>query len=383
MEQCTGCGACVSCCPQNALSVIRKSAGFFYPQVKESRCCHCGLCKECCPVLSSPPRNRFPRPEVYAAAAPEGLRKTGASGGVFSVLAEAFLGDGGAVFGARWGDLASDRPLYHAAARHIGELSALQGTKYLQSHTGSSYIEVRWLLSAGVPVLYCGTPCQIAGLYAAMGGERDGLVTCDLVCAGTPSPLFFRQWLLHLEKREGSPVCSIAFRDKSKGWTPARVEIRFENGNRQNSLLYDTSYGRGFGLGLTVRACCDGCTYCGLPRTADFTLGDFWGLKSDAQTAPLLRDNGGVSLLWVNSSRGKDVLDTLRDRLTLIPRTLEESVSGNPRLITARGAHPRRRSFSRDIEVLPFEALERRYLLPRSAPVRMAVSLLRDVIKKS
>ena len=39
---------------------------------------------------------------------------------------------------------------------------------------------VRKNLSEGKPVLYTGTPCQIAGLYAYLGGDKEKLYTLDL-----------------------------------------------------------------------------------------------------------------------------------------------------------------------------------------------------------
>ena len=47
-------------------------------------------------------------------------------------------------------------------------------------------IEVKDCLKNGQQVLFTGTPCQIAGLYAYLHKDYDNLLTLDLACHGTP-----------------------------------------------------------------------------------------------------------------------------------------------------------------------------------------------------
>lgn len=43
-DLCSSCGACVSICPKNAISVKKDKYGYLYPQINEELCVNCGLC---------------------------------------------------------------------------------------------------------------------------------------------------------------------------------------------------------------------------------------------------------------------------------------------------------------------------------------------------
>lgn len=49
-EECCGCSACYSICPQNAISMEPDEQGFLYPIIQESRCITCHLCIKVCPI---------------------------------------------------------------------------------------------------------------------------------------------------------------------------------------------------------------------------------------------------------------------------------------------------------------------------------------------
>ena len=48
---CTGCTACASSCPKDAITMERDREGFAYPVVDPERCVRCGRCTAVCPVL--------------------------------------------------------------------------------------------------------------------------------------------------------------------------------------------------------------------------------------------------------------------------------------------------------------------------------------------
>lgn len=47
-EDCCGCSACRSICPQNAIRMIQDARGFWYPSVNREKCVDCGLCQKVC-----------------------------------------------------------------------------------------------------------------------------------------------------------------------------------------------------------------------------------------------------------------------------------------------------------------------------------------------
>jgi coenzyme F420-reducing hydrogenase beta subunit len=182
VENCTGCSACRDQCPQQAVEMREDREGFLFPAVDESKCNQCGCCVKICPVKTVVPVETIDEPTVYAAwTRDRELLRESTSGGAFSEIARVILDRGGVVFGAAYDE--------HMIVRHIAVeswdgLCRLRGSKYVQSDVGDSYQLARDYLDAGRAVLYSGTPCQVAGMYAAIGKDYANLLTCDLICHG-------------------------------------------------------------------------------------------------------------------------------------------------------------------------------------------------------
>ena len=48
---CTGCTACASICPKNAIKMVANEEGFRYPVIDKEKCINCNLCSKVCPML--------------------------------------------------------------------------------------------------------------------------------------------------------------------------------------------------------------------------------------------------------------------------------------------------------------------------------------------
>ena len=68
------------------------------------------------------------------------VQKRSSSGGVFTLLAEYVLENGGVVYGAAFDE---EYMVRHIGVERIHELGKLQGSKYVQSQMGSIYLEVK------------------------------------------------------------------------------------------------------------------------------------------------------------------------------------------------------------------------------------------------
>ncbi len=92
-EDCTGCTACASVCPVNAIAMEPDHEGFLRPVIGE-RCILCRRCEQTCPILHPP----VPGPAPAAAHAvwnrDEAERTASSSGGFFSLLARHRPGGG-------------------------------------------------------------------------------------------------------------------------------------------------------------------------------------------------------------------------------------------------------------------------------------------------
>ena len=206
----------------------------------------------------------------------DAVRGKSSSGGVFSELAAKTLEDGGVVFGAAFDE---EFNVKHRCIENIGDLDELRRSKYVQSEIGESFKEAEKYLEEGRKVLFCGTPCQIAGLKAYLGKEYDNLTTCDIACFGVPSPKVWRMFLDYLEDRYGGGITSVSFRDKSTGWRESSVRITFDNGAKYMVSVKKELYLMGYFKNLFTRKSCFDCRFKVHNSHADLTLADFWGIE--------------------------------------------------------------------------------------------------------
>ena len=191
--KCSGCGVCEQICPKSAISMTPNNEGFLYPEVDSSLCVECRLCEKTCPVLNAKTSTGFSERKAYAAiCSDEKIRLESSSGGMFTVLAEKVIAEGGVVFGAEFD---SDFSVRHGWTDSVCGLERFRGSKYLQSRTESSFLECRKFLDDGRKVLYTGTPCQIAGLKAFLKKDYENLFAVDVICHGVPSPALWQKYI--------------------------------------------------------------------------------------------------------------------------------------------------------------------------------------------
>ena len=330
-KSCTGCGACYSKCPKNAIVMERNDEGFLFPKINADLCVDCGLCYKVCPVDS--PAKLGDKPEVYAAWADMETRLKSSSGGFFSIIANYVLEKGGAVCGARYTD--DYEGVFHAWAESKEELCALRGSKYLQSETGDTYRQAKEYLEQGRMVLYSGCACQIAGLKNYLGKDYDNLVTADIVCHGVPSPKAYRSYVL--EKADGVPIEKMDFREKEYwGWGTA-ISLFKKDGTVYRDDCYKDPYFVGFLSGLITRECCATCPYTQLNRVGDFTLGDFWGIK---EVSEKLDDRNGTSLVIVNTPHGQKLFKTLKENCAMVENVALKTVKEIAKKRNGQLLHP-------------------------------------------
>jgi hypothetical protein len=67
-----------------------------------------------------------------------------------------------------------------------------------------------------------------------------------------------------------------------------------------------------------------------LPRVADITIADFWGIE---KTDPAFDSPNGVSLVLLNNDKGKRFYASLGDKVVSKAATLESAIRGNVNLV--------------------------------------------------
>jgi len=333
---CCGCTACASICPPDAITMRPDGLGFPYPQVDTSRCTGCGACEKVCafhPGYGVSPD--LPEPAAYAARHKD-MREveTSRSGAAFIALSDRILARGGVVYGAGYTD---HFRVVHKRAATKAERNGFKGSKYVQSDLGNVFRQIRKDLHEGHTVLFTGTPCQVAGLNAYVGKRlREQLYLVDIVCHGVSSPYLWRDYLAFLEKRHGDRIVRVDFRDKQEfGWTAHRETYKLAKGGGK------LAFPEPFYKPVMFRPSCGKCHFCNTRRPGDLTLADFWGWEN---TVPdMNKDDKGVSLILVNTGKGRRLFDAAKHDMDTAPAALGDCLQPNLRHPTA--THPNRRRF--------------------------------------
>ncbi|MGN1255613.1 MAG: coenzyme F420 hydrogenase/dehydrogenase beta subunit N-terminal domain-containing protein, partial [Bacteroidaceae bacterium] len=157
--------------------MVEDQEGFLYPHIDESECIDCGLCERVCHELH-PCDERKPLGVYAAFNKNEEVRLRSSSGGIFYLLAEQTIAEGGVVFGARF-DKQWQAILDYA--EEMSGVSAFMGSKYFQARTGRAFKDAEAFLKQGRKVLFSGSPCQIAGLHQFLRKDYDNLTTVDFL----------------------------------------------------------------------------------------------------------------------------------------------------------------------------------------------------------
>lgn len=331
-NDCVGCNACVQRCPKQCINIHEDEQGFIYPTVDLNLCIQCNLCEKVCPVINqAEPREPI---ETFAAKNPDDkVRMASSSGGIFYALAKKIIEDGGVVFGAKFNE---QWEVVHDYTETLEGIKAFQGSKYVQSRIGDTFLQAEEFLKAGRKVMFTGTPCQIAALGLFLRKDYgEQLLRVDVVCHGVPSPLVWREYLKYITRPKGASagkntvfsslketpvITGISFRDKRLGWEKYGFSVRvaasqasgknsvFQSVNtdkEEQELLFETLdkniFMQGFLKNLYLRPSCYACPTKRLKSGSDITLADFWGIRGIDSEA---HDNQGVSLILVNTPKG-------------------------------------------------------------------------------
>ena len=329
-SKCCGCNACVQRCPKHCIVMREDEEGFLYPVVDESSCINCGLCERVCPVLNQG-EERKPL-KVYAAKnKDEEIRMQISSGGIFTLLAEQIIQEGGVVFGARFDE---NWEVIHDYTETIEGLAPFRGSKYVQSRIGDTYQQAESFLKQGRKVLFTGTPCQIAGLKLFLRKDYENLLTVDFVCHGVPSPGVWRKYLEELIARQGDgknsvlshakpsflnsvrDISRIEFRNKRLGWKKFSFALTLsvpDGHGAKNTVLLSEPYNknifmRGFLADLYLRPSCYACPVKRGKSNSDIILADFWNVDKVLDD---IDDDKGISSILINTNLGEECFEYL------------------------------------------------------------------------
>lgn len=374
-SMCTGCYACFSACPKQCISMIEDEEGFCYPLADASNCINCGLCEKICPINKQEIESQHKRdidflksqesliPEAYAVMNKnEEIRLKSSSGGMFTLLAEEILLDGGYVFGAVMSE--DCKSVYHIGTNKIEELEKLRGSKYLQSIIGNTYQQVKELLKQDKRVLFSGTPCQIEGLKSYLDREYENLLCVDFICHGCPSSKVWKKYVdFRMKKTKVLSVRKTLFRHKLYGWKAYSLLFEYPNNKEYVGKQNEDLYMKAFLNDSVLRPSCYACRFKKLNRSSDITLADFWGIE---EVLPEMDDDKGTSLVIVHSVKGKELFKKLDSKMKYQKVDILKAIKYNPSMIHSAKANKGREDFFENLEELEFDELVKKFAKSRN-----------------
>lgn len=287
-KRCTGCGACVRSCPEQAIDMKKTVEGFAYPYVDPNACNMCSKCAEKCPLLCPSEKGKA---VWYSFAAEDFTRWNAVGGAALWVIMDAFASQGGVIYASAFTDH-YDKVTYRSIkfSREWGRVCQIP---FLEGDASEVFPEIQRSLTEDGKTLFVGTACQIDGLLCFLGGRSDNLLTVELVCEGTaPGDL----WRDYIRSRIGDEAATeIKLYSKELGGGPS-VRIRTQKDVYREVEKGDwlTPYMEGHFL----RKSCYECSYGSMERIGDIVVGVF----SQVQRG----DGKGTSLLGFRSSGAEE-----------------------------------------------------------------------------
>ena len=366
-SQCCGCWACYNVCPKHCITMEEDDEGFRYPKINADICIDCGLCERACPIKQPVQDDTMPESYVVQNKDAKVLRDS-TSGGFFTAIAKWAVMQKGVVFGAAFGE---DMVLRHSYSETLEDCARYRGSKYVQSLIGDCYAQAKRFLDEGRIVVFSGTPCQIAGLYGYLRNRKyEKLTTVDLVCHGTPSPRLLARYLARHVALADSQVTDYRSRDKHYGYDYSTATITFADpskhyhkGKEADMML------RLYFKNICSRPSCYHCHFKTLHRLSDITIFDCW----DAPSVSSKFSRRGATNVFLHTAHGKDVFGQIKECFVWSPSDIGQIIKRDGIMIKNRvPVNPKRAEFFRDLNTLPIEDVEHKYL--QSSPVKKLIA---------
>lgn len=355
---CTGCGACVSACPNQCITLEYDREGFTVARVRETDCVDCGKCVSVCHVRSPLPRKEYRTRRYAAVNKNREIALKSSTSGIFWVLAKWIVEKRhGVVYGAILDD---DLIVRHARGETLQECKPFRRSKYLQSNTQRIFPLVREDLENNRTVLFSGVPCQIAALYKYLGKTYENLYTVDLLCHGAPSQGLYNAYRKWLENKHGSDVTNINWRDKREMWMPSHMSYQFREGGELYEENEDNLFQKGYVRNIYLRYYCYHCAYARVPRVGDITLGDDVRYQGE-----LIEERRyGISVVAVSSRKGEELFQAAARECKYheVPLDANEIGKVNHLLCPPKWNNKRPLFFNDYFRGTPFDILDKRYI---------------------
>lgn len=345
-QSCTGCSACRDACPKQCISMLPDPLDATYPIVDEKKCINCAICEKTCPNNLTIVY-RQPQKVLVAWSKDDEVRCTSASGGIAYELYKYWVKNEGVATGVVYD---RDEGCHFILIEKEEDIKPVQNSKYTFSDTNGIYKVVRKKLDAGIPVLFIGVPCQVAGLYGFLKKDYDNLTTVDIICHGMPPAAYLRQHVESIEKNKKERTFELSFRDPKYYTHTFTFTLKNASGKEfyTKKVLTTDNYQLGYHRALIYRENCYHCHYARMERISDLTIGDFSGL---GRFAPFLHSRQNTSCVLQNTDKGFRLLNSMDDSIYLEERPEREAYDVEKQLKDPSVKHEGRSNFESEYKI--------------------------------
>ena len=341
-QKCTGCGACVSNCPKQCISMARDNLDNVYPVIDSDACVECGLCLDNCPA-EKPVKKNQPIKAYAGWNCDRKIRSSGASGGMASGIYSFFQSKGYICYGVE-----SDKGKSFFSKAGINEDASLKfrNSKYVYTQVGEVIGDLASELKSGHKVCCIGLPCQIAAIRKSFEKRfSDSLFLVDIICHGVSSDEYLKQHIA--SKSHGRVVQKVMFRNPLFDTEKFHFTLEDDKG-----VFYDKTpnqpdeYQLGYHKGIIYRDNCYNCNYACANRVGDVTIADYWGL---GKTIPFEYDKANVNLVYACTDKGlNELIEMVKaGYVDLVERPVEESLKTQGQLNKPTPVTVRRKRFKK------------------------------------
>lgn len=306
---CSGCSACVSICPQEAIFLKLNNKGFYEAVLEKDLCIGCGKCTEVC--------NRFQKTSgnsLYEAQhlAMQSSRKetvrTCSSGGIAYELGVYAINSNKMVVGCVYNN--STNKAEHRCIESLDELEGVKGSKYIQSNPSEAFKTIVKIAEAErkKEFIVFGTPCQISGFakVAEKLGFRERVLLVEIFCHGISSYKIWDKQLLKIEQKLGGKPENVFFRYKKNDWHSYCIKAE-KNGKIWYGIREKAEFWHVFFENVLLNDACMNCKERKENSLADIRVGDYWGHRFE-------KNKEGVSAVFALTEKGIAVLGEILEK---------------------------------------------------------------------
>ena len=206
-------------------------------------------------------------------------------------------------------------------------------------------------------VLFTGTPCQIEGLKQYLRKDYEKLYTQDLICHGVPSPIVWEKYLEYRNKMDKEVPNKISFRNKDNGWKIFNMKFEYHNKTYKENQHKDI-FMQAFLKNVSLRDSCYNCSFKKKNRVSDITLADFWGIQN---ILPEMDDDKGTSLVIVNSKKGNEIFENIKEKVIFQEVDFETAIKYNKSMTESVKENGKREKFFEKLDKVEFNKLVKKY----------------------